>query len=105
MERVAKQVCAEIRAKPEEHPQSLQRVRWSMHGGLGTGKLHVITIIKPELFEQLLKYKMGVCFHSVALLAVMADVLSGDTIHHALNVQVYANVHNSLLQTVADNKR
>ncbi len=32
---------------------------------------------------------MGVEFHIVAFQAVMADSLSGDTIHHALNIGIF----------------
>ena len=35
------------------------------------------------------KIEFGVYFHIVALQAVMADLLSGDTIHHALNLPVF----------------
>ena len=59
-----------------------------MHGGPGTGKTQVINIIKEELFEQVLKWHAGVHFHIVALQAVMADLLSGDTIHHTFNLPV-----------------
>ena len=59
-----------------------------MHGGPGTGKSHVIQIIKTELFEKLLQYQIAEDFHIVALQAVMADLLEGDTIHHALNLPV-----------------
>ena len=58
--------------------------RWGLHGGPGTGKSHVIQIIKRELFEQVLQRSIGVDFQIVALQAVMADLLEGDTFHHAL---------------------
>ena len=45
-----------------------------MHGGPGTGKTHVINIIKEELFGHVLKFYIGVEFQIVALQAVMADV-------------------------------
>ena len=64
-------------------------LRWSMHGGPGTGKTHVIKIIKEELFETVLKWNIGVKFQIVALQAVMADLLAGDTIHHAFNISVF----------------
>ena len=49
-------------------------IRWSMHGGPGTGKTHVIKIIKEELFEKVLKWNIGVICKIVALQAVMADL-------------------------------
>ena len=64
-------------------------LRWSMHGGPGTGKTHVINIIKEELFEKVLKWNIGVKFNIVALQTAMADLLAGDTIHHAFNIPVF----------------
>eukprot|EP00959_Pyramimonas_sp_CCMP1952_P462415 9483208-Pyramimonas_sp.AAC.1 len=54
-----------------------------MHGGPGTGKSHVLRIIRHELFEGLMKWTIGVHFQIAALQAVMAQLLGGDTIHHA----------------------
>ena len=59
-----------------------------MHGGPGTGETHVIKILKEELFEKVLKWDIGVKFQIDALQAVMADLLPGDTIHHAFNLPV-----------------
>ena len=53
------------------------------------GNTHVITTIKEELFEQHLKWDIRVHFHIFALQAVMADLLSGDTIHRAFNLPVF----------------
>ena len=64
-------------------------LRWAMHGGPGTGKTHVIKNIKEELFEKVLKWNTSVEFQIVAMQAVMADLLEGDTIHHAFNIPVY----------------
>ena len=64
-------------------------LRWSMHGGPGTGKSHVIKILKEELFGEILQWDMGVEFQIVAFQAVMADLLGGDTVHHALNIGVF----------------
>ena len=89
VERVADQVCIELRARATNNYDDFNPLRWSMHGGPGTGKSHVIKIIKTELFEKLLKYKMVEDFHIVALQAVMADLLGGDTIHHAFNLPVF----------------
>ena len=69
-----------------------------MHGGPGTGKSHVIKIIKSELFEQVLKWKIVEDFQIVALQAVMADLLGGDTIHHALNLPVYGKTNHELFR-------
>ena len=55
VERVADQVCVERRARATNHYDNVQPLRWSMHGGPGTGKSHVINICKKELFETVLK--------------------------------------------------
>ena len=60
-----------------------------MHGGPGTGKTHVVKVIKEEMFEKVLKWNTSVEFQIVAMQACMADLLEGDTIHHALNIPVY----------------
>ena len=52
-------------------------------------KTHAIKIIKEDFVEKVLKWNIGVKFPIVALQAVMADVLSGDTIHHAFNIPVF----------------
>ena len=88
---VAKRICLEYRAlsggmRFEDLPEPL---RWSMHGGPGTGKTHVIKIIKVELFQQVLGWNIGTEFNIIALQAVMADLLGGDTIHHALNIGIF----------------
>ena len=67
----------------------LSILRWSMHGGPGTGETHVIQIVKEELFDKLLKWNIGEQVQIVALQAVMAYLVSGDAIHHALNIQAY----------------
>ena len=59
-----------------------------MHGGPSTGKTHAIKPTKDEPVQILLKWTVGTSFQVVALQAVMADLLSGDTIHHALNVPI-----------------
>ena len=55
-------------------------------GGPGTGKSHVLKLVKKELFEDILHWDMGEQFQVVALQAVMAQLLDGDTIHHALGI-------------------
>ena len=62
-------------------------MRWLLHGGPGTGKSRVIKVLK-ELFSDVLKWDIGVEFQIVALQAVMADLLGGDTIHRACGIPV-----------------
>ena len=68
-----------------------------MHGGPGTGKTHVIQLLKEELFGQVLKWNIGVEFQVVAFQAVMADLLGGDTIHHALNISIFGRNKKALI--------
>ena len=91
VKKVAKRIRLEYRAlhggmRLEDLPEPL---RWSMHGGPGTGKTHVIKILKEELFGQVLGWNIGMEFNIIAFQAVMADLLGGDTIHHALNIGIF----------------
>ena len=55
--------------------------------GPGTGKSHVVKdVIKDELFDQILHWQQGLDYQVVALQAVMANLLKGDTIHHACGI-------------------
>ena len=89
VEKVATRVMHELRAGPKPTDEDFgEPLRWCVHGGPGTGKSkHVIAFVK-ELFEQVLHWDMGVHFQMVAFQAVMADLLGGDTIHHALGIPV-----------------
>ena len=61
-----------------------------MHGGPGTGKSHVVKrVVKEELFDQILHWQQGLDYQVIALQAVMADLLNGDTIHHACGIPVH----------------
>ena len=53
-----------------------------VHGGPGTGKSHVLKTIRDELFVDVLGWTAGVEFQIVALQAVTAALIEGDTIHH-----------------------
>ena len=70
-----------------------------MHGGPGTGKSHVINVIKERLFRKVLKWEMGVEYQIVALQAVMADLLGGDAIHHACGFPVCSSVMSLMSRT------
>ena len=48
---------------------------------------HAVQFIKEELFASVLKWDIQVEIQIVALQSVMADLLAGDTIHHALNIR------------------
>ena len=65
-------------------PQQFLRL---LHGGLGTGKSHVIKILKEHLFEEELKWIGGVDFQIGVYQAMNVDNVDGDTLHHALGLQ------------------
>ena len=88
VERVADQVCVDIPARNTNNYDNFNPLSWSMHGGPGAGKSHVIKSSKTELFDDTVKFKFAEDVRIVALQAVMADLLGGDTIHHALNLPV-----------------
>ena len=90
VENIALRTCDEIDVFARNDFSTIgEPLRWSMHGGPGTGKTHVIKILKEELFGKVLKWNIAVEFQVVALQAVMADLLGGDTIHHALNIGIF----------------
>ena len=61
-----------------------------VHGGPGTGKSHVVKrVVKEELFDQILHWQQGLDYQVIALQAVMADLLNGDTIHYACGIPVH----------------
>ena len=45
-------------------------------------------VIKAELFDQILCWQQGLDYQVIALQAVMANLLKGDTIHHACGIPV-----------------
>ena len=90
VKKVVDRVCDEMDVLASGDYDALSEpLHWSMHGGPGTGETHVINILKKELFEKVLKWNFDVKFQIVALQAVVADLLSGDTIHHAFNLPVF----------------
>ena len=83
VEKVAQRVMHELHATADEDVDFGEPLRWLIHGGPGTGKTHIITAaIVKELFTKILKWNIGVEYHVVALQAVMAVLIDGDTIHH-----------------------
>ena len=61
-------------------------MRWAVHGGPGTGKSHVLRVLRTELFENLLGWRHGIEFKILTLQAVMAEQVDGDTIHHGVGL-------------------
>ena len=51
VKRVATRMCAEMRAVAKQDYSGLgEPLRWSIHGGPGTGKSRVVKMLKEELF-------------------------------------------------------
>ena len=71
------------------NPCSGEPLRWLLHGGPGTGKSHVIKLVQ-ELFHEVLEWKPGVQYQAAALQAVTADLINGDTLHHACGIPVFS---------------
>ena len=87
--KVATKVMEELPNRRGAWLPSSEPLRWVVHGGPGTGKSHVVKrVIKDELFNQLLHWQQGLDYQVIALQAVMADILEGDTIHHACGIPV-----------------
>ena len=88
---IVDRVLAEAKELGETGSIKSEPMRWLLHGGPGTGKSHVIKLVHEELFGQILGWNMSVEYQIVALQAVMAEQLHGDTIHHALGIQVFGH--------------
>jgi hypothetical protein len=87
--KVAHRVIEELPSRQGCAPKASPPLRWVVHGGPGTGKSHVVRdVIKAELFDQILGWQQGLDYQVIALQAVMADLLKGDTIHHACGIPV-----------------
>ena len=88
---IAARVKCELEAEASTHPEDHGHpFRQLLHGGPGTGKSHVIHLMK-ELFTEVLGWTQGVHFQTVALQAVTAALIGGDTIHHACGIPVFSN--------------
>jgi len=86
---VAGRVLEEMNAEANGLQDHGEPLRWCLHGGPGTGKTHALKILREELFQNILHWDMGVQFQMVALQAVMAELLGGDTIHHACGIPAF----------------
>ena len=78
---VCQRMCDELAEGADEHRRS-DPLMWLLHGLPGTGKSEVLMMVK-ELFQEVCGWQMGFEYQMVALQAVMAQLLGGDTIHHA----------------------
>ena len=62
VDRVAQRILVELDADGEVGHDAGEPLRWLLHGGPGTGKNHVMQIIKDRLFKNVLGWEMGVNF-------------------------------------------
>lgn len=88
IERVVERVLFEERetySPPEHMSDPLMHL---MHGRPGVGKSHVLLEIR-QFFEQIMKWTIGVEFNIVALQAVMATALGGETLHHVAGINPF----------------
>jgi hypothetical protein len=84
-------VCQRLDDELQERSDDVQRsnpLLWLLHGGPGTGKSEVLLMIK-ELFRDVCGWEMGFEFQMAALQAVMAQLLEGDTLHHACGINPF----------------
>ena len=84
---ICQRVCDELQEKDTGVPVS-DPLLWLLHGSPGTGKSEVLKYVK-ELFVDVLGWQIGLEYHMVALQAVMAELLEGDTIHHACGINPF----------------
>eukprot|EP00435_Cladocopium_sp_Y103_P058343 s631_g20.t1 len=84
--KVAARVATELHDARAAECVASEPLRWVLHGGPGTGKSHTLKMLRKELFEEVLGWQHGVHFQIVSFQAVMAELLDGDTIHHALGL-------------------
>ena len=86
LERVTQRVLTEhVEANLSDKSEPL---RWCVHGGPGVGKSYVIQQIR-QFFEDVCDWEQGLDFQILALQAVMADQLGGETVHHALGIDPF----------------
>ena len=83
VEIVANRLIRQLSGAAEARVDNDDALRWMVHGGPGTGKSHVLKTIRDELFVGVMGWTPGVEFQVVALQAVTAALIDGDTIHHA----------------------
>lgn len=83
-----RRICARMVDELQEQGESVPNTEpllWLLHGEPGTGKSEVLHHVK-ELFRGVCGWQMGVEYQMAALQAVTAQLLSGDTLHHACGI-------------------
>ena len=83
VERVVRQIIQDEHYRMDKRRKRPEQFIRLLHGGPGTGKSHVIKILKEKLFQEELQWTTGLDFQIAAFQAVNADNIDGDTLHHA----------------------
>ena len=84
---VCQRVCDELSENNDGACRSHPLIHL-LHGIPGTGKSEVLKMIR-NLFQEVCGWEQGLDFQILALQAVTADLLAGDTIHHALGINPF----------------
>ena len=100
---ICQRVCDELQDAGNE-TQFKDPLLWVLHGGPGTGKSEV-SLMAKELFIDVCGWEMGGEFQMVALQAVMAQLLGGDTIHHAAGINPFGVKQDADAQRKANQKQ
>ena len=85
LETVIQRLKTEMREDSAPNPPASEPMRHFLLGRPGTGKSFALLKLR-ELFETVMGYEAGVHFQFVAFQNVMANLIAGDTVHHALNL-------------------
>ena len=98
---ICQRLCTELE---EGEKCSSDPLLWLMHGGPGTGKSEVLKLVK-ELFKDVCGWNIGLDYQIAALQAVTAQLLQGDTIHHALGINPFGAKTDVKAQDKASRRR
>ena len=82
---IVKQVAAHTLREASER-NTVEPLRWLLHGKPGTGKSHTIKKVR-QFFDEVAGFTADVHYQIAALQATMAIQIDGDTLHHALHIR------------------
>ena len=85
LETVIQRLKTEMREDGVPQAPASEPMRHFLLGRPGTGKSFAFLKLR-ELFGTVMGYEAGVHFQFVAFQNVMANLIAGDTVHHALNI-------------------
>ena len=78
-----------MQAEAAERGQTAARSEPLAHGRPGVGKTKGVLLKIKELFEDVCGFEQGIDYQFATLQAVTAKDFGGDTLHHALGIQVF----------------